>query len=439
MAPYVEREWGEKATELMWRVKQLADPDGVLAPGVVLNRDPGVHLRNLKTTPPIEESADDLRRVRLLRAGLPQPQPDDDAAPADRAAAGDGAPARRLAGAAGAARGVRVRGARDLRRRRLLPARLPGRDRHRQARQGTARARATPSAPKGWRWRRAKRWGTVEGACARRPAPRRPAGARARKRGRALPAAGPRASCRRRSTRAPPPSTSPPAPTASSAPAAADGMATALAWSRRWSRSRRGPGCRSGSRRTSRAAAAGCPGARKGSARRTATRRTRWSSGSGAGAGRGRCRSSSTPPPAPARSPTPATASSPRRTPSASPSSRSSTRSPGPTTACCPGSRSARRSARATVHPTCATRHLGLDPPARSPRRRPRRRRLRAADGDLLRLRRRPRHLPPRADRRRHRAPRRASSPAATSTPTSPATAPARSASSAPPASPTSP
>jgi D-lactate dehydrogenase len=57
MAPYVEREWGEKATELMWRVKQLADPDGVLNPGVVLNRDPGVHLLNLKTTPAIEESA----------------------------------------------------------------------------------------------------------------------------------------------------------------------------------------------------------------------------------------------------------------------------------------------------------------------------------------------------------------------------------------------
>jgi D-lactate dehydrogenase len=56
MAPYVEREWGEKATELMWRVKRLADPDGVLAPGVVLNRDPGVHLRNLKTTPEVEES-----------------------------------------------------------------------------------------------------------------------------------------------------------------------------------------------------------------------------------------------------------------------------------------------------------------------------------------------------------------------------------------------
>jgi D-lactate dehydrogenase len=57
MAPYVEREWGEAATELMWRVKQLADPDGVLNPGVVLNRDPDVHLRNLKTTPRIEDSA----------------------------------------------------------------------------------------------------------------------------------------------------------------------------------------------------------------------------------------------------------------------------------------------------------------------------------------------------------------------------------------------
>jgi D-lactate dehydrogenase len=57
MAPYVEREWGEKATGLMWRVKELADPDGVLAPGVVLNRDSGAHLRNLKTMPEVEEES----------------------------------------------------------------------------------------------------------------------------------------------------------------------------------------------------------------------------------------------------------------------------------------------------------------------------------------------------------------------------------------------
>jgi len=57
MAPYVEREWGSKATEMMWRIKQLADPHGVLNPGVVLNRDPTIHLKNLKSQPPIEESA----------------------------------------------------------------------------------------------------------------------------------------------------------------------------------------------------------------------------------------------------------------------------------------------------------------------------------------------------------------------------------------------
>ncbi len=57
MAPYVEREWGAKATAMMWRVKQLADPLGVLNPGVVLSRDPDIHLKNLKSQPAIEESA----------------------------------------------------------------------------------------------------------------------------------------------------------------------------------------------------------------------------------------------------------------------------------------------------------------------------------------------------------------------------------------------
>jgi D-lactate dehydrogenase len=57
MAPYVEREWGAKATAIMWRVKQLADPLGILNPGAVLNRDPGIHLKNLKSQPAIEEVA----------------------------------------------------------------------------------------------------------------------------------------------------------------------------------------------------------------------------------------------------------------------------------------------------------------------------------------------------------------------------------------------
>ncbi len=57
MAPYVEREWGAKATELMRRIKRAADPDGVLAPNVIITDDPEIHLKNLKTTPPIEEEA----------------------------------------------------------------------------------------------------------------------------------------------------------------------------------------------------------------------------------------------------------------------------------------------------------------------------------------------------------------------------------------------
>ena len=48
MAPYVEMEWGKQATDLMWRIKRLFDPRGLLNPGVVLNADPSVHLKNIK-------------------------------------------------------------------------------------------------------------------------------------------------------------------------------------------------------------------------------------------------------------------------------------------------------------------------------------------------------------------------------------------------------
>ena len=57
MAPFVEREWGAKATEMMWRVRDLADPHRVLNPDAVLNRDPGVHLKHLKSQPEIEQEA----------------------------------------------------------------------------------------------------------------------------------------------------------------------------------------------------------------------------------------------------------------------------------------------------------------------------------------------------------------------------------------------
>ncbi|MFD8850070.1 FAD-binding and (Fe-S)-binding domain-containing protein, partial [Streptomyces sp. NPDC059604] len=58
IAPFLELEWGPKATELMWRTKQVIDPDGVLAPRIVLDRDPRAHLRGLKTIPEVEPVAD---------------------------------------------------------------------------------------------------------------------------------------------------------------------------------------------------------------------------------------------------------------------------------------------------------------------------------------------------------------------------------------------
>jgi D-lactate dehydrogenase len=54
MAPFVVAEWGEKAAAMMWRIKELADPHGVLAPNVILTRNQNIHLENLKSVPQIE-------------------------------------------------------------------------------------------------------------------------------------------------------------------------------------------------------------------------------------------------------------------------------------------------------------------------------------------------------------------------------------------------
>jgi D-lactate dehydrogenase len=58
IAPFLELEWGTRATDLMWRVKEAIDPAGVLAPRIVLDRDPQAHLRGLKTIPAVERIAD---------------------------------------------------------------------------------------------------------------------------------------------------------------------------------------------------------------------------------------------------------------------------------------------------------------------------------------------------------------------------------------------
>ncbi len=51
MAPFVKKEWGEKAYQVMLDVKQLFDPKGILNPGVIFNNDSECFIKNLKPMP----------------------------------------------------------------------------------------------------------------------------------------------------------------------------------------------------------------------------------------------------------------------------------------------------------------------------------------------------------------------------------------------------
>jgi D-lactate dehydrogenase len=69
MAPFVRDEWGDDAYALMRAIKDLFDPHGILNPGVILNDDPLVHLRDLKSMPPISPLAD-----RCIECGFCEPR-----------------------------------------------------------------------------------------------------------------------------------------------------------------------------------------------------------------------------------------------------------------------------------------------------------------------------------------------------------------------------
>ncbi len=58
MAPYVALEWGEEAVAIMQEIKKLFDPHQLLNPGVLLNDDPQIHLKNLKPLPAAHELVD---------------------------------------------------------------------------------------------------------------------------------------------------------------------------------------------------------------------------------------------------------------------------------------------------------------------------------------------------------------------------------------------
>lgn len=58
MAPYVEMEWGKEAYHLMKEIKRIFDPLNILNPGVILNSDDKIHLKDLKPIPAANEVID---------------------------------------------------------------------------------------------------------------------------------------------------------------------------------------------------------------------------------------------------------------------------------------------------------------------------------------------------------------------------------------------
>lgn len=68
MAPFVRRQYGDELTGLMWAIKRLIDPNGLLNPGVVLSEDADSYVRNLKVSPKVESEVD-----RCVECGYCEP------------------------------------------------------------------------------------------------------------------------------------------------------------------------------------------------------------------------------------------------------------------------------------------------------------------------------------------------------------------------------
>ena len=68
MAPFVRRQYGEQLYAMMLAIKRAFDPTGILNPDAVLTTDPDLHLRNLKSTPTVEQEVD-----RCVECGYCEP------------------------------------------------------------------------------------------------------------------------------------------------------------------------------------------------------------------------------------------------------------------------------------------------------------------------------------------------------------------------------
>lgn len=58
MAPFVRREWGDAAYEVMRETKAIFDPQNIFNPGVIFNEDPQSYIRHIKPLPEVHELVD---------------------------------------------------------------------------------------------------------------------------------------------------------------------------------------------------------------------------------------------------------------------------------------------------------------------------------------------------------------------------------------------
>lgn len=55
VAPFVEREWGEKAYGINCKIKAIFDPKGLINPDVIISKDSQIHMKNFKASSEVED------------------------------------------------------------------------------------------------------------------------------------------------------------------------------------------------------------------------------------------------------------------------------------------------------------------------------------------------------------------------------------------------
>jgi len=71
MAPFVQYEWGSELYNIMKEIKDVFDPENILNPGVLINSDDSIHIKNIKSLPVAYEKIDKCTECGFCEASCP--------------------------------------------------------------------------------------------------------------------------------------------------------------------------------------------------------------------------------------------------------------------------------------------------------------------------------------------------------------------------------